>query len=263
MKNGRKPFFQDPLLGLRGQPQGVNGGAKIDDLCRVEPLPSGDLVNIFSMDFVQGKSPKKTLSGCWGMMHRAPTGLWGLGWFPERFLQNFRDMGKLSFRASEARPGIQDIKRILDSGFRRNDGVSDFCRRLFKICVYPRPICLSVVRNPRRRKAAAEGPSLEAGRVPEHKGLSFFRLHPEIIVSQRFRVQSPFIPPVQDFQNFESLPQMNKSPRAFFTFVPGIGFNFDVFKNPFHKAAFSDLSKNSNQRSAFSERICVFVLAES
>ena len=30
----------------------------------------------------------------------------------------------------EARPGIQDFRIILDSGFRRNDGVSDFCKNL-------------------------------------------------------------------------------------------------------------------------------------
>ena len=37
---------------------------------------------------------------------------------------------KSSFRASEARPGIQDFQAILDSGFRRNDGLSDFCKNL-------------------------------------------------------------------------------------------------------------------------------------
>jgi len=37
---------------------------------------------------------------------------------------------KSSFRASEARPGIQYFRAILDSGFRRNDGVSDFCKKL-------------------------------------------------------------------------------------------------------------------------------------
>ena len=35
-----------------------------------------------------------------------------------------------SFRASEARPGIQDFETILDPGFRRNDGVSDFYKGL-------------------------------------------------------------------------------------------------------------------------------------
>jgi hypothetical protein len=39
-------------------------------------------------------------------------------------------MGKWSFRASEARPGIQDFKGILDSGFRRNDGLNNFCNSL-------------------------------------------------------------------------------------------------------------------------------------
>jgi hypothetical protein len=49
---------------------------------------------------------------------------------------------KLSFRASEARPGIQDFQAILDSGFRpepslvqgfrRNDGLSDICKNLFE-----------------------------------------------------------------------------------------------------------------------------------
>jgi hypothetical protein len=37
---------------------------------------------------------------------------------------------KSSSRASEARPGVQFFPSILDSGFRRNDGVSDFCKRL-------------------------------------------------------------------------------------------------------------------------------------
>src|SRR3972149_6678305 len=37
-----------------------------------------------------------------------------------------------SFRASEARPGIQDFQAILDSGFRRNDGGDDFCKKLFR-----------------------------------------------------------------------------------------------------------------------------------
>ena len=36
---------------------------------------------------------------------------------------------KSSFRASIARPGIQDFQAILDSGFRRNDGASGFCKR--------------------------------------------------------------------------------------------------------------------------------------
>ena len=51
-----------------------------------------------------------------------------------RFLNDFRKnleiRGNLSFRASEARPGIQVFHRILDSGFRRNDGVSHFCKGL-------------------------------------------------------------------------------------------------------------------------------------
>jgi hypothetical protein len=37
---------------------------------------------------------------------------------------------KSSFQASEARPGIQDLQAVLDSGLRRNDGVFDFCKRL-------------------------------------------------------------------------------------------------------------------------------------
>jgi len=37
---------------------------------------------------------------------------------------------KSSFRASEARPGIQDFQTILDSGFRRNDGGNGFFRKL-------------------------------------------------------------------------------------------------------------------------------------
>jgi hypothetical protein len=41
---------------------------------------------------------------------------------------------KSSFRASEARPGIQDFQAILDYGFqhRRNDEVTDFCKRLIR-----------------------------------------------------------------------------------------------------------------------------------
>jgi hypothetical protein len=38
---------------------------------------------------------------------------------------------KSSFRASEARPGIQDFQAMLDSGFRRNDGASDFCNKFY------------------------------------------------------------------------------------------------------------------------------------
>jgi hypothetical protein len=40
----------------------------------------------------------------------------------------------LSFRASEARPGIQSRSErdSKNSGFRRNDGVSDFCKSLKK-----------------------------------------------------------------------------------------------------------------------------------
>jgi hypothetical protein len=37
---------------------------------------------------------------------------------------------KASSRASEARPGIQGFQSILDSGFRRNDEIAAFCRRL-------------------------------------------------------------------------------------------------------------------------------------
>jgi hypothetical protein len=39
---------------------------------------------------------------------------------------------KGAFRASEARPGIQFFRAILDSGFRRNAGVSDYCKRRYK-----------------------------------------------------------------------------------------------------------------------------------
>jgi len=38
-------------------------------------------------------------------------------------LQNSDIKMESSFRASGARPGIQDFKWILDSGFRRNDRV--------------------------------------------------------------------------------------------------------------------------------------------
>jgi len=38
------------------------------------------------------------------------------------FCKTLERKKKLSFRASEARPGIQDFQAILDSGFRRNDG---------------------------------------------------------------------------------------------------------------------------------------------
>jgi hypothetical protein len=37
---------------------------------------------------------------------------------------------KSSFRASEARPGIQIFQAILDSGFRRDDGRKNFCKKL-------------------------------------------------------------------------------------------------------------------------------------
>ena len=41
---------------------------------------------------------------------------------------------RLSFRATPAkaggRPGIQDYQALLDSGFRRNDGLEDFCKSL-------------------------------------------------------------------------------------------------------------------------------------
>ena len=60
--------------------------------------------------------------------------------FIERYFYNFlntrascetlKSKRKSSFRASEARPGIQDFRAILDSGFRRNDGISDFCKKL-------------------------------------------------------------------------------------------------------------------------------------
>jgi hypothetical protein len=33
----------------------------------------------------------------------------------------------------EAQPGIQDYQRNLDSGFRRNDAVGDFCKSLSRI----------------------------------------------------------------------------------------------------------------------------------
>jgi len=45
-------------------------------------------------------------------------------------LQNAKNKTRSSFRASEARPGIQNFQVILDSGFRRNDGVSNFCKSL-------------------------------------------------------------------------------------------------------------------------------------
>jgi len=34
-----------------------------------------------------------------------------------------------SFRASEARPGIQDLLKFLDSGFCRNDETTTLCRK--------------------------------------------------------------------------------------------------------------------------------------
>ena len=51
----------------------------------------------------------------------------GLHW---RLLQISCSAPRLSFRASEARPGIQVFQAILDSGLRRNDGFEDFCKRL-------------------------------------------------------------------------------------------------------------------------------------
>jgi hypothetical protein len=45
-------------------------------------------------------------------------------------LQNLESKGNWSFRASEARPGIQDFQAVLDSGFRRNDGLNEFCKIL-------------------------------------------------------------------------------------------------------------------------------------
>ena len=54
--------------------------------------------------------------------------------YPLRLLQNYESSRKSSFRASEARPGIQDFKSILDSGFRRNDRANDFCKRLPSEC---------------------------------------------------------------------------------------------------------------------------------
>jgi hypothetical protein len=44
--------------------------------------------------------------------------------------KTLENKGKSSFRASEARPGIQDFQAILDSGFRRNDRGGDFCKNL-------------------------------------------------------------------------------------------------------------------------------------
>jgi hypothetical protein len=40
-------------------------------------------------------------------------------------LQNLESKAKGSFRASEARPGIQDFQAVLDSGFRRDDGLNE------------------------------------------------------------------------------------------------------------------------------------------
>jgi hypothetical protein len=40
-------------------------------------------------------------------------------------LQNLESKAKGSFRASEARPGIQDYQAVLDSSFRRNDGLNE------------------------------------------------------------------------------------------------------------------------------------------
>jgi hypothetical protein len=45
-------------------------------------------------------------------------------------MENYESSRKLSFRASYARPRIQDYKTLLDSGFRRNDRVSNFCKRI-------------------------------------------------------------------------------------------------------------------------------------
>jgi len=42
---------------------------------------------------------------------------------------------KSSFRASEARPGIQDFQAILDSGFRKNDRGNDFFKKLIGILI--------------------------------------------------------------------------------------------------------------------------------
>jgi len=47
-----------------------------------------------------------------------------------RLLQNSRPRRKSSFRAREARPGIQVSQAILDSRFRGNDGTGDFSKGL-------------------------------------------------------------------------------------------------------------------------------------
>jgi len=50
--------------------------------------------------------------------------------------------GGVSFRASEARPGIQDFQRILDSGFRRNDKISDSRGSLIYLMIFFLPYAI-------------------------------------------------------------------------------------------------------------------------
>ncbi len=53
MKNGRKPLLDDFLLGLRGKPKGIDGGAEIDDFGRVQIMAFSNFVNVAAMDSIQ------------------------------------------------------------------------------------------------------------------------------------------------------------------------------------------------------------------
>jgi hypothetical protein len=59
--------------------------------------------------------------------------------FPRTSCKTLESERRSSFRASEARPGIQDFQAILDSGFRRNDGGDDFCKKLPIIPIFHLP----------------------------------------------------------------------------------------------------------------------------
>ena len=92
---------------------------------------------------------------------------------------------------------------------------------------------------------------MKARGVAEEENLSLFALHPKIVVAQGLRIDPPLVPPVQDFDHFVPLPQINKSPGAFLALVTGIRFYLDVLKDPFHKAALSkEHSAISGQPSA-------------
>jgi hypothetical protein len=79
----------------------------------------------------------------------------------------------------------------------------------------------------------AEGPGLETGGIPNQEGLPILCFHLEIIMPQIFRIQTSFIPSVEDLPDLIPLLQIGEGPGGFLPLISGVALDFNLFEDPF------------------------------